>query len=441
MKSTRYIIGLFVAGLCAIAACDNLDYPDRHVVTDAKPVIYSVRYAAEDTYLEQAFMDEIICILGKNLNSVTGILFNDQPAILNTSYMTDNTIIVSVPKTMPKVKTDKIYLLHHADTVSTFPFMVLPPVANVTSMDCEMLKPGSVATIYGNYFYDTDDIPMSIEFPNAMVTDIKEMDMNHVTFTIPAAAQPGKVKVYTASGTAQSNFMYLDDRGMLFDFDGGTGLGADHGWHARVITTDAEAITGNYVQLGDGSSVLTNWNDSQYSFEYWCGSWDDPQNITSGAGIALNNLVDFSNFANMCLKFEICIPEDKPWCDFPMQICFEGVDKVTQSGNPIPGFAKVAAANAYAFNGEGGNGEELYGRAHYSPWKSTGSFHTGGKWTTVTIPFTDFTLNKDGGPADTKPSSAADFASLTMFITGPSTTGTECAPVIKIDNIRAVPVK
>jgi hypothetical protein len=36
---------------------------------------------------------------------------------------------------------------------------------------------------------------------------------------------------------------------------------------------------------------------------------------------------------------------------------------------------------------------------------------------------------------------ASDFTSLTIFVVGGGITGKECNPVIKIDNIRAVPNK
>ena len=60
---------------------------------------------------------------------------------------------------------------------------------------------------------------------------------------------------------------------------------------------------------------------------------------------------------------------------------------------------------------------------------------------TVTVPVSEFTFNKDGNGATQQLSSELDFASLTMFVVGGGVAGKECAPVIKIDNIRAVPVK
>ena len=428
---------IVLAAVLFFASCDEQDYPDRFQATDGVPTVSYVRYAAEDVFISQAFMDEILIIVGENLCSVHEIYFNDQAAILNTALMTDNTLYVSVPKTLPVEETDKIYLVTASGETVTYDFKVLPPVPTVSAMDCEYAKAGSQTVITGNYF----TYPLTVEFTGADPFTVSEGSMTSFTCTVPEGSIEGRVKVTTTSGTGVSKFQYLDTRGMLFDFDGKTGLGANHGWHARVVLSDETSISGNFVQLGDGASALSNWNDSAYSFEYWAGSWDEPQNITSGEGIALYNLVDFTASSTMALKFEMMIPAETPWRDYAMQICFEGFDKVSNSGKDISGFSgTVAGPNAYAFNNDDGTSGS-FGRAFYKPFEATGSFTTEGKWITVTIPITDFKYDMNYVETASTPSAYTDFASLTIFCTGKSFTGTEDAdntPIIKIDNIRAV---
>ena len=55
-------------------------------------------------------MANTICLVGENLRSVYELYFNDQKAILHTSYITDHTLMVDVPKEIPSVVTDKIYM-------------------------------------------------------------------------------------------------------------------------------------------------------------------------------------------------------------------------------------------------------------------------------------------------------------------------------------------
>jgi len=452
MKINNIILKALALSAVVVAGVACNDYPDAFKQAEGVPTIHYVRYTDRDIVIEKAFMQESVCIVGDNLCSVNQLYFNDQKAVLNTSYMTEHTLVVSVPKTMATVKTNKMYLITAAQDTVAYDFQVLPPAPVVRSMSCELLPPGSVATIYGDYFVSEND-PIVVEFPNGAVEqdDFIAYTSTSITLTIPETAVEGKVKVTTDSGVGASGFHYLDSRGMLFDFDGLTGISDDgQCWHGRTKKSDETSLTGTYVQLGDGVDGLdadATWKDGQYSFEYWCGSWDDPQNITSGTGIALYNLVDFSKPSTMSLKFEMCIPAENPWKSGAMQIAFEGVDKVTVSGNPIAGIDNVAGANAYIFNNQDADETAMthggqWGRAIYRPWESTGSFDTNGEWITVTIPLTDFKYDRYGKETtDWTPSKAEDFASLTIFVFSGGVSGAECAPIIKLDNIRAVPSK
>lgn len=427
------------AGLLAVSCNEK---PGEFLMTEGVPTVHYVRpvdVASADSLLSGAYMDNMICIVGENLRSVYQLYFNDQKAVLNNSYITDNTLLVTVPGTIPELVTDKMYLITAAQDTVKYDFNVIIPGPTISSMLCEYVAVGEVATIYGDFFIDDPNVPFTITFPNDVpVTEIVSLTKNAVSFKVPEGAVEGKVEISTIYGTVSSAFHYMDSRGMMFEFDGLTGL-TNHGWHNREIANE-NGLAGNYVQLGDGSTTLndTSWGDGQFAFEYWCGSWDTPQNITSGDGIALYNLVDFSDFKNMALKFEMFIPSSNPWSATAMQICFEGVDKVTLSGNPIDGEDTVAGANAYAFNNEQNN-LGSWGRALYRPWASTGSYHTNDQWVTVTIPLSEFKYDKDGKATDNIAQSEKDFASLTIFMLGGGVSGTECTPIVKIDNIRAVP--
>lgn len=427
------------AGLLAVSCTET---PGEYIMSEGVPTVHYVRpvdVAASDSLLTSAYMDNMICIVGENLRSVQQLYFNDQKAILNNSYITDNTLLVTVPGEIPSEVSDKMYLITAAKDTVTYDFSVIIPGPTLSSLKCEYVPVGGTAVLYGDYFIDDPNVPFTMTFPNDVpVTNIISLTKNAVTFEVPEGAVEGKIEVSTIYGTAASAFHYMDSRGMMFEFDGVTNL-TNHGWHNRVIASEG-GLTGNYVQLGDGATELTHtsWGDGQFAFEYWCGDWNSPQNITSGDGIALYNLVDFSDFSNMSLKFEMFIPSSNPWSATAMQICFEGVDKVTLSGNPIDGEATVAGANAYAFNNEQNN-LGTWGRAMYRPWTSTGSYHTDDEWITVTIPISEFKYDKDGAPTDNIAQSEKDFASLTIFMLGGGVEGVNCTPIVRIDNIRAVP--
>lgn len=255
------IIAVSAAAATMFLSCDSIDYPDRYKVADGNPTVYSVRYADRDLTITGAFMDEVVCLLGDNLRSIKELWFNDQQAILNTSYITDHTLIVAVPKVLPVKQTDKIYMVNNAKDTTTFDFKVLPPVPVINSMSFEYAKPGETVTVKGNYFYE----PMTLEFTGAEATKISNLTFSSFDVVIPEGALPGKIKVTTESGTGQSSFMYQDDRGMLFTFDDARG---NHGWHNQTIQSDANSFSGNYLQLYKDGVVLkadgSDWADDGY---------------------------------------------------------------------------------------------------------------------------------------------------------------------------------
>ena len=174
----RHISGIVGIVLLAgsVFSCDNYDYPDRFRATEGLPTISYVRYADRDVYTDQAFMDEILCIVGTNLRSVHDIYFNDQKAILNPSYITDNTLVVSVPNSQAKEVTNKLYLLNKDGASVEYNFKVLPPVPKVLSMSNEWAKEGEVVTITGKYFMDV----LTVALPGAEVTDFTVDDSEHI---------------------------------------------------------------------------------------------------------------------------------------------------------------------------------------------------------------------------------------------------------------------
>lgn len=442
MKFTNKILAALAvsAGFLAVS-CE--DQPDAFKLADGVPVVHYVRPVdvnQADSLLTGAYLEANICLVGENLRSVHQLYFNDKKAILNTSYMTDNTLIVSVPNALPGLVTDKMYLINKNQDTVKVDFQVLVPPPAIKGMSCEWAAPGSVAKLYGDYFVDDPAVPFSMVFAGAEVDpETVTVTQTEVTFTVPQDAVQGEtVEVTTVYGTSESIFQYKDSRGMMFDFD--TALNPQ-GWNGHAATTDDTALSGNFYALGDGSAIMNDstWDDKQFWLCYWCGDWNTPQNITSGPGIALFNYVDFTDFENMSLKFEMMIPKNNPWGAGAMQIIFEGIDRITMSGNPIDGYDKVGGATNQQFSDKEGLGK--YGRAMYRPWVQAdgGLYHTEDQWITVEIPFTEFKYDMTGAETKELMTSAANFGSMTLFVNGGGTSGVECVPVIKLDNIRAVP--
>ena len=438
LKKTA-VLASAIAGM-ALASCEQ--QPGKYEMADGVPEVRYVRPVnvdASDSLMTGAYMDNQICIVGENLRSIYELWFNDRKAILNTSFITDNTLIVTVPGELPGKVTNMMYMVTASRDTVKYEFNVLVPAPVLNSMSCEYTPAGESATIYGDYLLDDANQPLEIVFSGDVpVTEITEITKTAVTFVIPEGAEEGSISVTTVNGTSSSAFHYLDSRGFLFDFDeGGTGL-SNNGWHNRVILSDETSLTGKFVQLGDGSTPLPadgGWVDKYYSFEYWPGVYDEPLTYPEGQnGMKLDDLVDFSDYENMTLKFELFIPSTNPWSAGAMQVIFAGTDKVTNSKEDIKdvdGNTVAGANNAYFNN-------NVLPRGIYRPWTETGSFHTDDRWITVSLPISEFVYGKDGAVA-TGSLTESDFSSLVIFVSGGGINGVECTPIFKIDNIRVVP--
>ena len=401
------------------------DEPDKYEISGGTPTIRYIRpvnVESADSLLTGAYMDNNICIVGENLRSITKMLFNDQEAKLVPSLITNNTLIVTVPGQIPGEVFNKIFMINNSNDTTTYDFKVLVPGPTINNMSNEWAKSGEQATIYGNYFVDDPNTPLTLTI-NGTKVDIEEFDISHLTFTVPNGLEEGPIEVSTVYGKKKAKFNYHDTTGMLFNdfgtYDAGeksTGL-TNHGWHAQTIVSDENSLDGSYLQLGDVDIEDGTWADSNVSFEYWPGDWDG---TFTGVNSRLSDLVSFADFANMALKFEVNIPSSNPWTNLSMQCIFSGDAQVT-----------LPTANNTFFNGTD------YPRGLWTPWSKTGSYDTGGKWTTVTLPLSTFKYKNDGTPAGT-PLTADCFSGLTLFIWSGVTSGTTCHPIIRIDNIRAV---
>lgn len=452
INGALFAMALVAAG-AGFTSCE--DEPDKYEVAGGTPTIDYVRpvdAASKDSLLTAASLNNTICIVGRNLRSVTKINFNDQAAVLNTSYMTDNTIIVTVPKAIPNEVSDKIYFITSKQDTVAYDFKTIVPAPTINSMSNEWAAAGEEVTIKGDYFLDYDNSHLNIKVGENYTIPYEDLKIsqNSIKFNMPED-MPKHEPIYitTINGTTKAGFRYMDNRGVLFDFDtpwkeGGDVLG-NNGWHNRTITSDATSLSGNYMVLGETAMGSDGaWNDGNFSFEYWPGSWQDPETYSSRP--RMQDLADFSDWQNMSLKFEMCIPKDNSWSAAPMQIYF---GSVTQVSNGAAGTKDIygnvlAGANNTFFHDQG-----KLARALYMPWQNTEDklYNTEGKWVTVTIPLADFVYDYDGNKGLSY-SGVNDFSAFNIFVIKGSyndanvlPTGVDCNPIIKIDNIRVVPNK
>lgn len=443
---TRYINWFFVAALammgCLMTACE--DQPDKYEIADGVPTLKYVRSPLPeeaDSLLVGAYLGNTVCLVGDNLRSIYELYFNDQKATLNTSYMTDHTILVDIPKNIPEEVTNKIYMVTKSGEKVDFDFNVMVPAPVVSSMSCEYAPAGSEAVLYGDYFVDDPNVPLTISMPGDITVEgeqITSITKTAVKFIVPEGAVQGNIRVKSIYGTGQSVFQYKDTRNILFDWDGNYegALAAGNSWNGNnekkgQILASVPSVDGKYMVMGPATLSGGQW---QTPGEYLMMYWPDP-NATEGC-VPLYNLPQFKKMLEdykieeLALKFEVYVPTSNPWMAEGMQIRFTSLDEVSMSNQ----------TQDYIWNDDESHEEGKAPRGVWVPWEETGSYDTNNQWVTVTLKMSEFNKLVSGLASDTE-FTQDRFAGLSIFLRGGGVDGKECEPIICIDNIRVVPVE
>ena len=443
---TRYINWFFVAALavmgCLMTACE--DQPDKYEIADGVPTLKYVRSPLPeeaDSLLVGAYLGNTVCLVGDNLRSIYELYFNDQKATLNTSYMTDHTILVDIPKNIPEEVTNKIYMVTKSGAKVDFDFNVMVPAPVVSSMSCEYAPAGSEAVLYGDYFVDDPNVPLTISMPGDITVEgeqITSITKTAVKFIVPEGAVQGNIRVKSIYGTGQSVFQYKDTRNILFDWDGKYegALAAGNSWNGDnekkgQILPSVPSVDGKYMVMGPATLSGGQW---QTPGEYLMMYWPDP-NATEGC-VPLYNLPQFKKMLEdykieeLALKFEVYVPTSNPWMAEGMQIRFTSLDEVSMSNQ----------TQDYIWNDDESHEEGKAPRGVWVPWEETGSYDTNNQWVTVTLKMSEFNKLVSGLASDTE-FTQDRFAGLSIFLRGGGVDGKECEPIICMDNIRVVPVE
>lgn len=440
MKKAYNILVLFAALIATVGFTSCADEPYKYEVTDGTPTIRYIRpvdVASADSLLTGAYMDNEICIVGENLRSIVEMYFNDQKAELIPSLITDNTLIVTVPGNIPGEVFNKIFMHNNKGVVTEYDFKVLVPGPKILTMDNEWAPAGDVQSIYGSYFIDDPNVPLSLTVSGKKAELINFTD-SRIVFVVPDGIEEGPIEISTVYGTQRASFRYKDSRGMITNFDNPDGFDANsgtkgivpQGWNLAVTYSDVDGIDGCYAQVGDGATKMPadgGWTEA-FKISWWCGNWNgDPMSITEGAGTPLRNIMPagyFAEPAKLALKFELYVPSSNPWKAGVLQAIFAN--------------NKVCANDSWQ-NNTYIQPEAGLCRGMYAPWNGKGSFDTNGKWITVTMPIENFTYNMDGS-AGTEPVTPESFDSFILWPVSGGLTGEECTPILRYDNIRIVPI-
>jgi hypothetical protein len=251
MKSIHKVslILLLALGISAIMPSCKKDETGTPTISYAR----ITRPESSDSLLVAAGQGQLIAVVGDNLQDAVQVWFNDQQARLTPTYITKNSLLVSVPSNIPKQISNKLKLVFKNGYELLYDFKVQISKPVVASMVCEYVNDGSVATIRGNYFY----APVTVTLTGGVTAQIASLKDNEIQFTVPAGAQPGPITVQTNFGTTKSDFWFRDNRNIFISSD------PWEGWNGAnfVVSTpgpsDPVKINGNYIRV---NKFLGSWS-------------------------------------------------------------------------------------------------------------------------------------------------------------------------------------
>jgi hypothetical protein len=416
MKKILLNMGIVAAAALALWSCSK---EDDGVNSDATPAIRYVRpTAAEaaDSLLAKGFMGSTVAIIGENLAGVCEVWFNDRRATtLNPNMITNHAVIVTIPTEMFEEQTDLIRVVTRKGKEATHPFVTMPPAPLPQSISPEYARANDEVTITGKNFYGAAQ-DVQVFFPGGVEAEVLSVTPTQIVAKVPAAAAntKGQVSVRTAYGSTRSTFTYRDDRGMIFNFDshpivdcwGALGTAAEQ-------LSDEKSVSGAYLKIaGDITNAGASGQKDEFDVYYWQNTSD-----INYFNPYVGSLAPGEDPTKYQLRFELNIPAENPWSALAMQLMF----------------APAGSTNAPIWN----DGTS-YPKGLYMPWTATGSFSTGGKWITVSLPLKDFRYDSYGADVGALPVVWEDF---TIFFYRGGVDGTACSPVFLVDNFRIVPIE
>lgn len=228
LKNTSHamIVASALLMVLCLGACKEEDE-----ISVGPPTIERVRNTdptTADSSFSYATLGSTIAILGNNLLGTQQVYLNDYPLGVNTAYVTNNSVIVTVGDSVPTVATNpdvpNTLRLVNKSGEAIIDFQTLPPAPQVLQVKNQYVKPGDELTLFGRYFYFVD----TVYFPGTDVFVTEGLQSNgagnKLTVTVPEGvdfSESQTISVHTKSGgsAVNRNTQIYAEKGMVADWD------------------------------------------------------------------------------------------------------------------------------------------------------------------------------------------------------------------------------
>lgn len=361
IKNIRSSHSLLVASalvmVLILGACKEEDE-----INVGPPTIERVR-STDPTTADSAFtsatLGSTLAIMGNNLLGTQQVYLNDYPLGVNTAYVTNNTVIVTVGDSVPTVATDPnvpntLRLVNKAGE-AIMEFQTLPPAPQVLQVKNQYVKAGDDLTLLGRYFFFVDtvyfpgeDVYVTSGFEtNAAGSSLKVKVPDNLDFS-----EGQSIRVVTKSGGSATNrnTQIYAEKGMVADFDtnGALTWPWDWGWGMsgdmiKPSQPGISSLEGNFGGMNQAFPASFGWNnDKVINLVNWGGAQIFPE----GEGYEPSTPA-----TNFDIRFEVAINTTSSIEGLEMQIWYPDANGKELSYNiPMSDVIKTTDGSWYTLS-------------------------------------------------------------------------------------------
>lgn len=326
----KHLLAICLVG-CAMAttltSCNNIvDYADGYTPADQQAntgapqisAVFDVADTQRSTPITEGTLNQMVVLVGDNLNNVTRIAFNTVECNLSEVYTQKQQAIVRIPSKLSMEHVNKIEYTTDKGT-ATFDFTIPFPALTVSHLDNEFMWAGGDVTVHGSNFdlYDFEGgtSTVTIGGTTVMPTDITSSTM----------------KLHIPEGTPDNSkilFTWNDDNGQQQQ-------------KALPFRPSSALLYGDFagVQMSvDGSVTVVAESTDGYGNLHFTGSygawaWNT---IDLSSNMIATPVVDNAALDNYVLKFELQTATNFPVTENTgLQFCFNWGD--SYAWNPADG--------------------------------------------------------------------------------------------------------
>lgn len=359
IKNIRSSHSLLVASalvmVLALGACK-----DEDEINVGPPTIERVRNTdptTTDSAFTSATLGSTLAIIGNNLLGTQQVYLNDYPLGVNTAYVTNNTVIVTVGDSVPTVATDPnvpntLRLVNKAGE-AIIEFQTLPPAPLITQVKNQYVKAGDDLTLLGRYFYFVD----TVYFPGEDVFVTSGFETNAAGSSLKVKVPEGldfsegqSIRVVTKSGGSATNrnTQIYAGKGMIADFDTNGVLQWPWGW--------GWGISGDMIQPSQSgiSNLDASFGGMNQAFPAnWGWNNDKVINISNGQQILPvgEGYEPSTPAASFDIRFEIAVNTTASINGLELQLWYPDINGNELSYNiPISNFVKNTDGSWYTIS-------------------------------------------------------------------------------------------